>query len=395
MQSSLSELTSTSSVKNVCLFISDSLREDHLPNWIADRGVTANGIAPATYTGSSIPSLLTGQYPATHRCWEFDDQLSQRPPLLQRTHSYKADTIWTDLDGENKPPIRQTHATSGDGLKDLQEPFVYIEHDKGGHSPYGHSFEQYSTPEFFDNVAPDRIPELYQESIDTSAERFRRLLDEIENRGVLDDTLVVFTSDHGELLGEPRYGGLYGHGRPMVPETVRIPIVFIGGGLPQDVKFDALLSGTDIAPTLLSALGENLPPVDGRNVWDNYPNKRTLTSHFWLQKSAKNRVFDVYKASGTWGASGGIVHHHGTMGARLGYAAWAHLNSEPESWIIRKRLTLGRIRNLLSVYAPNRVNYGDLSAVDDTEADSVVFKRGEPSSEFYSDEQLRALGYIE
>jgi len=41
----------------------------------------------------------------------------------------------------------------------------------------------------------------------------------------MDRTLVIFTSDHGELLGE--YGGLTGHVRPPCPELVYVPTVFI------------------------------------------------------------------------------------------------------------------------------------------------------------------------
>lgn len=73
----------------------------------------------------------------------------------------------------------------------------------------------------------------------------------------------MFTSDHGGILGEPHRGGHYGHGRPVVPEVTRVPLVFIGAGLPEGVEHDILTASVDIAPTLLSALEQNVPAADG------------------------------------------------------------------------------------------------------------------------------------
>lgn len=54
------------------------------------------------------------------------------------------------------------------------------------------------------------------------------LFDELERRGVLDDTLVVLTSDHGENHGEH---GLIGHGRSLYDQEVRVPLlVFLPRG---------------------------------------------------------------------------------------------------------------------------------------------------------------------
>jgi arylsulfatase A-like enzyme len=357
--------------------------------------VTSSAIAPATYTGASVPSILTGLYPSTHRCWEFDDRLPNPPALLKRRHSYRADNIWTHLDGDEKPPLRQTHAGSNGDLSELQQPFVYIEHDKGGHSPYGHSFADCSTPEFFSDVDPDDISELYRDSVKSSADRFREVLLTLEKQDRLEDTLVVFTSDHGELLGEPDYGGLYGHGRPMVPETVRIPVVFMGAGLPTGESVDWVLSGTDIAPTALSALGEPQSNTDGVDLWASQPENRCVRSEYWLQKSIRGRTFDVYNACSVWNETGGVVYNRGRLSTRIAYAAWAHLNAQPQARIIRSQMSPTRAWNLLNVYAPERVEYGNSVKQGVESAESVVFKRREPSAKYYTDDQLRALGYVE
>jgi len=50
---------------------------------------------------------------------------------------YTADTIWTGLAPEDKPPITTLGIDPGEELSDLKEPLVYVEHDKGVTPPTG------------------------------------------------------------------------------------------------------------------------------------------------------------------------------------------------------------------------------------------------------------------
>jgi arylsulfatase A-like enzyme len=77
------------------------------------------------------------------------------------------------------------------------------------------------------------------------------VLDVLRERGVLDNTLVVFTGDNGAALPHGK-GSLYDPG-VNVPLIVRWPGVVKGGG-----DSTALISGEDIAPTMLEAAG--VPP---------------------------------------------------------------------------------------------------------------------------------------
>jgi len=77
------------------------------------------------------------------------------------------------------------------------------------------------------------------------------VLDVLRNRGLLDNTLIVFTGDNGLALPHGK-GSLYDPG-VNVPLIVRWPGVVKAGG-----ESYALISGEDIAPTLLTAAG--LPP---------------------------------------------------------------------------------------------------------------------------------------
>jgi arylsulfatase A-like enzyme len=78
-----------------------------------------------------------------------------------------------------------------------------------------------------------------------------RLLDYLEQSGLVNDTLVVFTSDHGDMTGA--HGGLIDKGLPY-EEAMRVPMVFSHPSLPSGTR-DGLALNMDILPTALSLLG--------------------------------------------------------------------------------------------------------------------------------------------
>ncbi|MEO3806844.1 sulfatase-like hydrolase/transferase [Nonomuraea sp. B1E8] len=84
-----------------------------------------------------------------------------------------------------------------------------------------------------------------------------RMLDLLRQRGLYDDTLIVFTADHGEYLG---FHHLLLKDGPMYDPVVKVPLLvkFPGRQRPGEAV-DALVSLIDVAPTVLSACG--LPPT--------------------------------------------------------------------------------------------------------------------------------------
>jgi arylsulfatase A-like enzyme len=69
----------------------------------------------------------------------------------------------------------------------------------------------------------------------------------------LDNTLVIFNSDHGDALGSN--GGVANKGDLMVEATMRIPLLMAGHGIAAGVSCDALASNLDLAPTILGLCG--------------------------------------------------------------------------------------------------------------------------------------------
>ncbi|MDF1513355.1 MAG: sulfatase-like hydrolase/transferase, partial [Anaerolineae bacterium] len=82
-----------------------------------------------------------------------------------------------------------------------------------------------------------------------------RLLDYFEQSGQLENTLILYTADHGDLMGE--YGQFQ---KGMFYDIVtRVPCMLAGPGLPSGVSATRLTECVDIAPTLLSLAGLPVP----------------------------------------------------------------------------------------------------------------------------------------
>ncbi len=91
-----------------------------------------------------------------------------------------------------------------------------------------------------------------------------RLLSALETSGMTENTIFVFTSDHGEMFGS--------HGRQakliFYEESARVPfLVRWPGKIRPNTQADALLGTPDIMPTLLSMLGLKVPhAVEGQDL---------------------------------------------------------------------------------------------------------------------------------
>jgi arylsulfatase A-like enzyme len=82
-----------------------------------------------------------------------------------------------------------------------------------------------------------------------------RILEGLDRRGLTDDTIIVFTSDHGELLGA--HGGLQQKWHNAFDEAVRVPMFVTGPGIPA-ATIDAPTSHVDLLPTLLGLVGADV-----------------------------------------------------------------------------------------------------------------------------------------
>ena len=97
---------------------------------------------------------------------------------------------------------------------------------------------------------------LYRAGVAQLDRDFGLLLDHLGPR--LEDTLVVFTSDHGEALGER---DIWFDHQGVYDNTLRIPLIFAGPGVPADVRVPDPVESVDVLLSLCELLDLPPPPV--------------------------------------------------------------------------------------------------------------------------------------
>ena len=96
----------------------------------------------------------------------------------------------------------------------------------------------------------------YDEYLAYADAEFGRLIKGLEKSGVLDNTILILTSDHGQLFER----GIHGHMTPVMYEPlVHIPLLIACPGQKQREDVHSLTSAADLMPSLLHYLGEPIP----------------------------------------------------------------------------------------------------------------------------------------
>jgi len=89
-----------------------------------------------------------------------------------------------------------------------------------------------------------------------------RLINKLIERGELDDTLVVFSSDHGEMLGDY---GQWGKHSPL-QSSVGVPLIVAGPDVKDRRAFDGPVTTLDLHATFLDVAGLSFDDVDSRSM---------------------------------------------------------------------------------------------------------------------------------
>jgi N-acetylglucosamine-6-sulfatase len=118
----------------------------------------------------------------------------------------------------------------------------------------------------FTSAQQEKVREVYQhrvEALRSVDDAVARTVDALERAGELDNTLLIFTSDNGYLLGQHRY---VGKTLPYEP-SLQVPLLMRGPSIPAGVRRESTTATVDLAPTVLAAAdAEAGLPVDGRNL---------------------------------------------------------------------------------------------------------------------------------
>jgi len=314
------EMKDLRNVKNIMIFLSDSLRWDYLPNNIKKRGLSIKSVSSSNCTAPSLSSMVTGLYPFRNGVFTFSNKLPKRAFNILNSEkincSFRTENTWTTYDSyELNPIFRMLNQKKSIPLNKIKPPFIYIEDEKGGHCPYGwykdDIYREGDCLSFFKDYGKKNISKLlqrYKKGIERSVEEFNNRMDIIIDRGLEESTLIIFCSDHGELLGE--YGGLVTHGNMLVPELVYVPITFIHPNIENKIISNQLMRHVDLVPTIVEILGIKVnQKFDGYNIFEKGLSKFGY-SYWKFNKEKEINKYKVkvsYEERGLWSINGGYV----------------------------------------------------------------------------------------
>jgi choline-sulfatase len=165
--------------------------------------------------------------------------IKRRHPFFLFLHSYDAHTPYTP----SEESFHQVHG-SGTPLK-LTTKEASLLKISG------------KTPDVFES---NQLKAAYEGGIRDLDEKLGFFLNEMNKRNLLQNTIVIITSDHGEEMGE--HGTWAQHTFTLFNEVLHIPLLVYVPHTPAK-KIRALVGLVDVAPTILDLLGIEKNPMDG------------------------------------------------------------------------------------------------------------------------------------
>ena len=297
---------------NVLIYLVDTLRADRLgclgypkpitPNidrFAADSSLFLKAVGQSSWTKASVASIFTGLWPPAHGAigWKhkLSDEIDTLAEFLQ-AEGYQTAAFVTnpnvvktfgftqgfdEFTRKLKQPSDQVNAMAFDWIdgRETGDPFLLYLHTMDPHAPY-------APPEpFRAEFAPtaDEMPhwqprwrwpmealpylsDLYDAEIAFNDHSFGKLLGFLEERGIYDETMIIFASDHGEEFKEH---GRWRHGANLHAETLNFPLIIKFPGQSVGVRVGEAVQHIDLLPTILSNVGLDIPPaLDGRDLTD-------------------------------------------------------------------------------------------------------------------------------
>ncbi len=293
-----------SAPKHLLVITIDTLRADHLGSYgyhfartprldqLAGEGVRVeHAVSVAPITLPSHTSIFTGLYPPAHGvrdngAYRVPDELTTLAEVLQGK-GYSTQAIVSALVLHRRYNLDQGFDGYDDDLWNEDEPHMFMirerparrtvdaainwlrtwsdrgERERKPFFLWVHMFDPHQ-PHTAGNADRALAVTPYDAEIASADRQVGRLLDALAEQGVLDDTLVVFTSDHGESLGEH---GEKTHAVFIYESTIRVPMIFRHPGtLPAGTVYQGDARGVDLFPTVLSMLGHSIPTNQGSDL---------------------------------------------------------------------------------------------------------------------------------
>lgn len=302
---------------------------------LAARGVLfERAITPTPRTTQAIASMMTSLYPQTHgvrTLWGILGRGSLTLAELFRDAGFMTAGFWTTTFLDDKRGLSQgfdvyestaqtsdraelltdrairwlarTFGSRRDGAGGGRRPFFLWLHYRDPHMPYNPPREErifvdptyrgvfreacvfWPTKEIMvynhlGLIGPPDVAQavaLYDGEIRYVDREIRRLLRDLENRGILDKTLVIVTSDHGEGLSD--HGYYFDHGDLLYDSSLQVPLILAGPGVPA-ARVREPVGLVDLAPTIAPLTGLAWPDtMEGRDLAPAIARAVGMTGH--------------------------------------------------------------------------------------------------------------------
>ena len=216
-------------------------------------------------------------------------------------------------------PLPSTHPDEEDSKTSFQRLDRIWAHDNPG---------EFHTAEMTD-LDRRQVYAAYLAMVALIDDQVGRILEALEASGQAEDTLVVFMSDHGEMLGDH---GIYFKGPHFYDCQLRVPLVmrWPGGGIVQNRRIEGMIELIDLAPTFLDAAGLAIPQrVQGRSI---LPMLRGGEEIEYCRKQVYAEYYNSWTHNDAYGTmlrtdSEKIVVYHGTD-----QGEFYDLESDPEEF---------------------------------------------------------------
>lgn len=279
---------------NVIVLAVDSLRRDYCygdetdtPTFdgFKDEGVSFDqAISGASMTPASFGSIFSGIYPHKLDMYNWSQPYPDDVRPLFKEFEDAGYEVGSFVFDENYLFSEVTSANVLGNFRDYEQTHRWIEdnadedfflfvHHYWVHGPYEPQDSSEAWSEANEELRYDlrenheeavkRCRKKYSEAVERMSEEWLKgILDKVDEEGLKEDTLIVFTADHGESWGE-RFedkskiqSNYHMHGKLLYDELIRVPLVLrYPGDLPEGETVEEQVRHVDIFPTLMEIAG--------------------------------------------------------------------------------------------------------------------------------------------
>ena len=158
----------------------------------------------------------------------------------------------------------------------------------------------------------------YWAMIELIDDQVGRLVEALEKSGQRDNTVILFTSDHGHMIGDH---GLYNKGCRFYEGLVRVPLVWSWPRrIQKGLASDALVELVDLAPTLMEMAGLPVPDyMHGKSLMPILSGERSSDDHREFARSTYSETLQGVASFGTMARDRRykLINYHGTGKGQL------------------------------------------------------------------------------